>query len=466
MNLDSPPAVWWVRRDFRLCDNPALRAAVEDGGRILPLFIVDPVLQRSPGAGRGPWLRAALAALDSDLRRGGGPGLTVLGGRPSEVIPKIVQQSGAQRVHISADFAPYGRRRDAAVQRALARAGKELRATGSPYAIAPGNLYNEAGRPFHVFSPFHRAWLAQDVQPPAPEVAADSVEWIAADDRLRLEEPAADLASLAGEQRARQSWYEWCHRDRNGIHDYKRLHDFPGVDATSHLSIALRWGHLHPRTLLADLAQLRSQSAQAYARQLAWRDFYADVLFHRPEARREPVRSEFRDIATDNPAADLTASQRFEAWKWGRTGYPLIDAGMRQLLAEGWMHNRVRMVVASFLIKDLHIGWLPGAEWFMDRLRDGDLAQNHLNWQWVAGSGTDPAPYFRIFNPITQSERFDPEGTYIHRYLPELTDVPLEHLHQPWKNPAGRPAGYPPPIVDHAAERKESLDRYAAIKRR
>ena len=171
-------------------------------------------------------------------------------------------------------------------------------------------------------------------------------------------------------------------------------------------------------------------------------------------------------MATDDPAANLTARRRFEAWKWGRTGYPLIDAGMRQLLAEGWMHNRVRMVVASFLIKDLHIGWLPGAEWFMERLRDGDLAQNHLNWQWVAGSGTDPAPYFRIFNPITQSERFDPDGSYIHRYLPELTDVPLEHLHQPWKSPAGLPAGYPPPIVDHAAERKESLDRYAAVKRR
>jgi deoxyribodipyrimidine photo-lyase len=466
MSLDSPPAVWWVRRDFRLCDNPALHAAVEDGGTILPLFIVDPVLQRSPGAGRGPWLLAALAALDSDLRRGGAPGLNVVGGRPSEVIPRIVQQSGAQRVHISADFAPYGRRRDAAVQRALARAGKELRATGSPYAIAPGNLYNEAGQPFQVFSPFHYAWLAQEVQPPAPDVAADSVEWVAADDRLRLEEPDADLASLAGEQPARQSWYEWRHRDQNGVGDYKRLHDFPGVDATSHLSIALRWGHLHPRTLLADLAPLRSQGAQAYARQLAWRDFYADVLFHRPEARREPVRPEFRDMATDDPAANLTARRRFEAWKWGRTGYPLIDAGMRQLLAEGWMHNRVRMVVASFLIKDLHLGWSPGAEWFMDRLRDGDLAQNHLNWQWVAGSGTDPAPYFRIFNPITQSERFDPDGTYIHRYLPELIDVPLEHLHQPWKNPAGLPAGYPPPIVDHAAERKESLDRFAAVKRR
>ena len=190
------------------------------------------------------------------------------------------------------------------------------------------------------------------------------------------------------------------------------MHDFPGVDATSHLSIALRWGHLHPRTLLADLAPLRSQGAQAYARQLAWRDFYADVLFHRPEARREPVRPEFRAMATDDPAANSTARRRFEAWKSGRTGYPLIDAGMRQLLAEGWMHNRVRMVVASFLIKDLHIGWFPGAEWFMERLRDGDLAQNHLNWQWVAGSGTDPAPYFRIFNPITQSERFDPNGTY------------------------------------------------------
>jgi deoxyribodipyrimidine photo-lyase len=466
MRSVSLPAIWWIRRDFRLYDNPALCAAADGGGPVMPLFVLDPVLRRSPGEGRGPWLQAALAALDADIRRDGGLGLSILDGKPSQVIPTIARQVGAERVHISADFAPYGRRRDAAVRSALVKVGIELKATGSPYAVAPGTLYNEAAQPFQVFSPFHRAWLAHGAHSPAPPVAVDSIDWIAADGRLPLEPPDADLALLAGEQPARQSWQEWRQRTRGGVRDYKKLHNLPGLDATSHLSIALRWGHLHPRTFLADLAPLRSQGAQAYARQLAWRDFYADVLFHRPDARREPVRREFRDMVNDDPAQDNKARQRFEAWRQGRTGYPLIDAGMRQLLAEGWMHNRVRMVVASFLIKDLHIDWLSGAEWFMERLRDGDLAQNHLNWQWVAGSGTDPAPYFRVFNPITQSEKFDPHGTYIRRYVPELSDVPLQHLHEPWKNPAGAPEGYPPPIVDHAAERQESLDRYAAIKGR
>jgi deoxyribodipyrimidine photo-lyase len=226
----------------------------------------------------------------------------------------------------------------------------------------------------------------------------------------------------------------------------------------------LRWGHLHPRTILADLDPLRSEGAQAYARQLAWRDFYGDVLFHRPDSVTRAVRPAFEAMATDEPGRDMTAAKRLEAWKQGKTGYPLVDAGMRQMITEGWMHNRIRMVVASFLIKDLHIGWQHGAAFFMERLRDGELAQNHLNWQWVAGSGTDPAPYFRVFNPITQSERFDPDGTYIRRYVPELADVPLEHLHEPWKGPAGLPAGYPGPIVDHAMERKEALDRYAAIR--
>ena len=170
-------------------------------------------------------------------------------------------------------------------------------------------------------------------------------------------------------------------------------------------------------------------------------------------------------MPTDEPDQSPTAAERLAAWQQGRTGYPLVDAGMRQLQAEGWMHNRVRMVVASFLIKDLHLGWWHGAEWFMTYLRDGDISQNQLNWQWVAGCGTDPAPYFRIFNPITQSEKFDGDGEYIRRYVPELADVPIKHLHQPWQAPDGPPAGYPGPIVDHATERKEALDRYATIKR-
>ena len=456
-------AVWWVRRDFRLADNPALRAALDDGA-VLPLFVLDPVLLNSAGTARRAWMEAALHALDDDLRTGGGPGLSVLRGKPWHVVPRAAQEVGAGRVHVAADFAPYGRRRDERVADALACDEGELVRTGSPYAVAPGTLTNKAGDPFQVFSPFHRTWLDHGVHDPAPAVRA-SAGWLAAEDRVELPDADADLRALAGEKHAREEWRQWLRRGSEGVADYPTLHDVPGADATSHLSIALRWGHLHPRTVLADLAAERSEGARALARQIAWRDFFADVLWHQPEATTQPVRPEFTRMAVDEPDQTPTAAAHLEAWQQGRTGYPLVDAGMRQLRMEGWMHNRVRMVVASFLIKDLHLGWWHGADWFMEHLRDGDIAQNQLNWQWVAGSGTDAAPYFRIFNPLSQGQKFDADGRYIRRYVPELADVPDAHLHRPWEAPDGVPQGYPEPIVDHATERQEALDRYAAVKR-
>ena len=386
-------------------------------------------------------------------------------GRPAQAVLRVARESAATQVHVSSDFGPYGRSRDDAVEAALAGAGIDLVRTGSPYAVAPGTLSNGSGGPFQVFSPFHRSWLDHGVHDPAPGVRASSVTWLRAEDPVTVDDPDPELAELAGEKPARRAWRAWLEQDTAGVADYAKLHDFPGPDATSHLSIALRWGHLHPRTVLHDLAPLRSDGATALARQIAWRDFFADVLWHRPDAVTQPIRAEFKNMPTDEPDQSPTAAERLAAWQQGRTGYPLVDAGMRQLQAEGWMHNRVRMVVASFLIKDLHLGWWHGADWFMTYLRDGDIAQNQLNWQWVAGCGTDPAPYFRIFNPITQSEKFDGDGEYIRRYVPELADVPIKHLHQPWQAPDGPPAGYPGPIVDHAAERKEALDRYATIKR-
>ncbi|MFP5282057.1 MAG: FAD-binding domain-containing protein, partial [Actinomycetes bacterium] len=216
--------------------------------------------------------------------------------------------------------------------------------------------------------------------------------------------------------------------------------------------------------VLADLAARQSKGASSLAREISWRDFFADVLWHRPEAVAVPVKPEFASMRFDDPTT-VTAQERLEAWRQGRTGYPLVDAGMRQLLTEHWMHNRLRMLVASFLIKDLHLDWTIGAQHFMDHLHDGDVAQNQLNWQWVAGCGTDPAPFFRIYNPNTQAEKFDPDGTYIRRFVPELADVPDAYLFEPWTNPAGLPPGYPPPIVEHAAERKEALARYEAMRR-
>lgn len=462
MPTPSPPAVWWVRRDFRLADNPALRAAIDDGSAVLPLFVVDPALLRSGGKVRVAWMWASLHALDADLRDGGGPGLTVLRGRPAEVVPRVAQAVGAVRVHISADFGPYGRRRDAAVATALDAVGISLTATGSPYAVAPGVLQNKTGGPYQVFSPFHRAWLEHGLHAPAPPVDAAAVSWLSAEDRIELDPVEPELIEAAGERPARLRWQGYLDDDRPA--DYDKLHDLPGPDGTSHLSVALRWGYLHPRTVLADLGSSRSKGALALARQVAWRDFFADVLWHRPDAVTEPIRPEFATMEHDEPDDDPTTAARLEAWQQGRTGYPLVDAGMRQLLAEQWMHNRVRLVVASFLIKDLHIAWWHGADWFMANLRDGDIASNQLNWQWVAGCGTDAAPYFRIFNPTGQAEKFDGGGSYIRRFVPELADVPLEHLHEPWAAPGGPPAGYPAPIVEHAAERKESLARYAAIR--
>ncbi|SDR85977.1 deoxyribodipyrimidine photo-lyase type I [Friedmanniella luteola] len=463
MHASPSATLWWARRDLRLADNPALLAAVEEGAGVVPLFVLDPVLLRSAGRGRRAWLVAALHALDADLRAGGGPGLSVVEGRPADVLPRVAAQVGATTVHVSADFAPYGRRRDAAVGAALAATAVELRATGSPYGVAPGTLRTQSGRPFQVFTPFHRAWADRGVHGPAPAVDPAQVAWLEAAGRVTPEEPEPALAAVAGERHAQAAWRAWLDRDAHGPADYKALHNVPGVDATTHLSPPLRWGHLHPRTVLADLAGRPSEGAAALARQVVWRDFYADVLFHRPDAVTHPIKREFVDLAVDDPVPGSLAAHRLAAWEQGRTGYPLVDAGMRQMIAEGWMHNRLRLVTGSFLVKDLHLPWWHGADVYMRHLRDGDVAQNQLNWQWVAGCGNDPAMYVRIFNPVTQSEKFDPDGRYIRRYVPELAGVPLAHLHTPWTNPDGLPRGYPHPIVDHATERRESLDRYAAF---
>ncbi len=462
------PVIWWVRRDFRLADNPALGAAVDEGSAVLPLFVSDPVLRGGAGRGRGAWLTAAVADLDRRLHASGGLGLTVLEGRPEDVVPRLARVVDAATVHVSADFGPYGHRRDARVSSALAADGRTLRATGSPYAVAPGTLRNGSGTPFQVFSPFHRAWLDRGVHSPAPAVEPGTVRWVAAPVRLPVEDPDPDLVPLVGEEAARRWWQEWLHRSAEGPADYQRLHDAPAADATAHISVALRWGHLHPRTVLADLSDLgaagRGEGPAAFARQVAWRDFYADVLWHRPDATSRPVQARFSAFRRDEPGTSETAAARLTAWQEGRTGYPLVDAGMRQLRAEGWMHNRVRLVTGSFLVKDLHLPWEDGARWFMEHLRDGDVASNQLNWQWVAGCGNDPAPFYRVFNPTLQAEKFDPDGAYVRRYVPELADVAREHVHEPWLAPGGPPAGYPSPIVDHKVERLEALARYAEVR--
>jgi deoxyribodipyrimidine photo-lyase len=451
MAPSAPTSVMWFRRDLRLRDHPALQAAA-DGARVLALFVLDDALLRPSGSARVAFLLGSLRALDADLREHGGR-LIVRSGRPEQVVPDVVAELGAAAVHISADYAPYGAARDERVAAALGEV--PLVRTGSPYAVAPGRVTTADGRPYQVYSAFYRSWRAHGWRAPATSRLAH-IDWLRADgiaipddpelpDDLRLPEP--------GEAAAHRAWRRF-HPER-----YADERDRPDLDHTSRLSPYLKFGAIHPRTLLAKLGP----EDEVWRRELAWREFYAAVLHFWPDSAREYFRPELRDLPY---ATGKTADERFAAWAAGRTGFPIVDAGMRQLRGEGWMHNRVRMITASFLVKDLHIEWTRGARHFMRLLVDGDLASNQHGWQWTAGTGTDAAPYFRIFNPIRQGEKFDPDGAYIRRWVPELESLPATEIHEPWARPDGPPAGYPSPVVDHAEQRAASLAAYQELRRR
>jgi deoxyribodipyrimidine photo-lyase len=444
--------VLWFRRDLRLHDHPALLAAVDGGSDVLPLFVLDPALWRPSGPVRRAWLARSLAALDADLDGA----LVVRHGDPADVVAAVAAEAGASAVHVTADTGPYGRRRDAAVAARLREAGRRLVPAGTPYAVGPGSVVNGSGDPYKVFTPFSRAWARHGWPAPAP--GPDGVRWtrrVAGDDHPAAPEIEGLTLPPAGERAARERWEAFL---AGPVDSYDGTRDLPGRrEGTSAMSAHLKYGEIHPRTMLADLAGRESSGAEAYRIELCWREFYADVLWHRPDSAREYLRAEFARMRYDDPGPG------FEAWAEGRTGFPFVDAGMRQLRREGWMHNRVRMVTASFLVKDLHVEWQHGARHFLHWLRDGDLASNNHGWQWVAGSGTDAAPYFRIFNPVTQGERFDPDGEYVRRYVPELAHLPGKQVHQPWRHDGGYDRGYPERIVDHDEARKEALARYAEV---
>jgi deoxyribodipyrimidine photo-lyase len=285
------------------------------------------------------------------------------------------------------------------------------------------------------------------------------VHWIRPLPSRRLDqEPVADNLGLpaAGELAALRRWNDFLH---NGLDDYAANRDRADLEGTSRMSVHLKWGEIHPRTMLADLGRHPGPSATRYATELAWREFFADLLWANPNSAREYLHGEFADMDYDQPGVALVA------WCEGRTGYPIIDAGMRQLRAEGWMHNRVRMLVASFLVKDLHIQWRHGARHFMRWLVDADLASNQHGWQWCAGCGADAAPYYRIFNPTRSGKRIDPRGDYVRKYVPELAAVSEKWIHEPWTMPGGAPNGYPARIVAHDVERREALRRLAALRK-
>jgi deoxyribodipyrimidine photo-lyase len=446
--VDPSTSILWFRRDLRLSDHPALLAAVDSATRVLPVFVLDPRLLDTDTP-RSQRLLASLKALSKDTR----DALVIRRGDPVDVIPRLAKQVGAHQVHVSRETTPYGRRRDEKVEKALADQGCELVATGTPYAVGPGRIVNQSGSPYKVFTPFSRAWHQHGR--PAPAARPKRIAWLRDDMRSDPLPKAPHME--AGEAAALKRWQAFLH---DGLTAYDDERDRPDLDTTSRLSAPLKYGEIHPRTILADIAAHsagRSKAATAYVTELIWREFYADVLWHNPRSAWHDLRPELAKLPYDTGAE---TDRLVDAWREGRTGYPVVDAGMRQLLEEGWMHNRVRMITASFLTKDLHVWWPVGAQHFLDHLIDGDIASNNHGWQWVAGTGTDASPYFRVFNPVTQGRKFDPDGEYVRRWVPELRHLSGAAAHEPWKHENGYDDEYPERIVDHDDERKETLARY------
>ena len=452
---DQTTGVVWFRRDLRLADNPGLRAAADAHDRLVALFVHDPALIGPSGANRLVFLHRCLDALDADL----GGLLVERHGDPVAVVAELAAEAEAEAVYVAEDFGPYGVRRDAAAEEALVDAGRTLERIGSPYAVPPDTLLTGGGTPFKVFTPFSRAWRSHGWDDPvtAPRRAV-WLEGIAGGGRPPTPPPdATEELPVGGEAAAHRLADAFLADCVDGYTDDRNR---PDLDLTSRLSAHLKYGTIHPRQLLARAG--RTQGATTWTGELCWRDFYADVLYHRPDSARENYAKAMDGLQWDE---GKRADERFLAWTEGRTGYPIVDAGMRQLLGEGWMHNRVRMITASFLVKDLHVDWTRGARWFLRHLVDGDLASNNHGWQWTAGTGTDAAPFFRIFNPTAQGQRFDPDGDYVRRWVPELRHIEGKAVHEPWKLAdddlfSDGSTGYPDPIVDHKAERAEALERY------
>ena len=442
-------SIAWFRRDLRLHDNPAWAAACATDETIALTVIEPGLLDRAGPFRREAYLRG-LQSLDRELTEMGGR-LRVEIGRPDEVVPRVAAACGAREIHVNADVTRWSQRRDEAVEQALS---VPLTRHWGTLVQPPGSVLTKAGTLSRVFTPFYNAWAKVPIRPEAvatpTSVAATTSAAIPAVPDAEGPPPTDPTSLLA--------------RAAERCADYPTARDIPGIGGTTELSTALRFGWVSACHVARTLSG-GSAGADAVVRQLAWRDWYAHITLARPDIDRIALRPEYDAIEWETGP---DAEQAFEAWRSGTTGYPIVDAGMRQLAETGWMHNRVRMITASFLVKDLLIDWRRGERWFRHLLTDGDIPQNAGNWQWVAGTGPDAAPYFRIFNPTAQSRRFDTDGAYIRRWVPELAGLTNRAIHEPAAvapldlAAAGITLGddYPFPIVNHAAAREDTLRVY------
>ncbi len=461
----STTGLVWFRRDLRLDDNPAWARATSDHDNVVALYVVDPTLFDAASSRRTARLLGDVDALDRRLREFGGRLLVRLGD-PRMVVPAEAARVGAVAVHCNADVTPYANERDAAVAGALADASVDWCTEWGILVHEPGRIRTANGTLSQVFTPFHRTWdrtewtpwpspgeatIVDDGGDPLPQMPC---EYPLLGDAEGEEALPGELGALARLERAAER-----------ADDYPATRDLPAVVGTSELSIDLRFGTVSPRTVAGVIGAATAGRA-ALVRQLAWRDWYAHLLHERPELVGSPMREAYSRIEWRDD------DEGFVAWRTGRTGYPFVDAGIRQLRATGWMHNRVRMVVASFLVKNLLIDWRRGERWFRHVLLDGDVAQNVGNWQWVAGTGPDASPYNRVFNPVLQGQRFDADGDYVRRWVPELAGIAGAAVHEPWTigplelAAAGVELGvdYPFPVVDLAESRARVLAAYAAAR--
>ena len=471
--MPASPAIAWFREDLRLADNPALRAGVDSGRHLLCISVFDDASAglRAPGGASRWWLHPSLAALGAALEKRGGR-LDIFRGPAADVISRVVRETGAGALFWNRRYDAAGIAVDSAIKESLSGALRVESFNGKLLA-EPWTLRTKTGGPFRVYSPFWRALQARgepDAPLPAPArlVAAPEPKGAIDLDRLGLLPKKPDWAGglratwTPGEAGAVARLSAFLDRDLAGYAEGRDRPDLPNV---SRLSPHLAFGEISPRQVWAATRHAAaadpklSRGAEKFLSEIAWREFAYHLLFHNPQLATQNFDARFD--AFDWPARN---DAHFSAWTRGRTGYPLVDAGMRELWATGFMHNRVRMIVASFLVKHLLIDWRAGEDWFWDTLCDADPANNPASWQWVAGSGADAAPYFRVFNPVLQGEKFDPDGDYVRRWVPELRGVPAKFVHRPWDAPQP-PQDYPAPIVDHAAARARALAAFDAIKR-